>query len=192
MGRSRRCHGSRPRQGGEQAHAGPGTTASGPAGGNAREPPRCRQNSGHEIAERRPSAGPINRLDQAFPDDARRVGTETIAGYSRREYTRVLPDCRPGSRRRPGDRLDFLAAPARSGWARTERGGYPLIQPGLLPRAVPRTGVCPSQSSARQSVRLITHGNIGSAGPAGPFAGPDSCRSATFWCGYASVCWRSC
>jgi hypothetical protein len=146
----------------------------GPWGGKAREPSHCRQNSGPEIAERRPGRRSVNSLGPAFPDSGHHVSGETIAGCFRHDYAHALLDCR--AVRRPG-RPRGGRRPRRT---REDRGGLSLYT--AWPPAAGRTTneYLPWSKCSLDHVRQ--HGS----------AGRNSCRSATFRRGCASECWRSC
>jgi hypothetical protein len=123
-----------------------------------------------------------------------------IVGW--RDYARALPDCcrgcpvapgpvrrRPGGRAGPGVHLGPRADPSRRN---AGRGGYSRVQPRPSAAGGTANGHRSWPERCSVCIFLVTNSNIGPVRPAARTPRRDSCRPATFRCGCASVCWRSC
>jgi hypothetical protein len=131
---------------------------------------------------------------------------------SRRAYqlagTGILPSCSPRPRRRNNPAIPLAAGawpggiaggimPGGGGGerppaARAQHGvgrpcRYPHSQPGLLPRAAPRTDISALAEAAFGAYSLTTHNNMDPVRPTCPFGCADTCRPATFRGARASV-----
>jgi hypothetical protein len=172
---------------------------------------------GAAIAGERPSGGHFNRRGRVFhgaagqADDGVNSGAIASAGIHRRMQLCArfagLPLGMAGLVVREPLAV-ASAAPAGAGGLRPAGGAWVAgMAPGGRDAAVaailvfspascrgrhhPRASVLARAMLGTYSLDHAEQDWLGAAGP--PFSpGGDSCRPATFWCGCASVCWRSC